>query len=57
MSPINNKIDLVEIYWTKNDKEHKVCFPRETAGVFLNKHLIPQENLGILINVGIREIN
>ena len=59
MSPINNQpIDFVELYWTKkNGDNHHACFPRKTAGVILNKHLIPQQDLGILSDAGIREIN
>jgi len=49
MSPITTEFS--EISWTKDGKDMKACFPRDTAQIFMNKHLIPQQNQGIISNV------
>jgi len=49
--------DMVELQWTRNGGETmKVIFPRKTANEFMKEHLIPQQNLGLLINVQLLEL-
>jgi len=51
------KLDMAELYWTnKHGKECKAIFPKNKAEIFLVKHLIPQKELNLITNVGIREI-
>jgi len=53
-----NKIhDMVELYWKHHDGRTMLSvWPRQTAEVFLRKHLIPQKEQGLLADVGIREL-
>ena len=52
-----NFTDMVELFWTRNTgEEMKSIFPRKTAEEFLAKHLIPQKDANLLIEVGIREL-
>lgn len=49
--------DMVQLFWTRNSgEEFKAVFPRKTAEEFLSKHLIPQQEQGLLNNVGITEL-
>jgi len=49
--------DLVELFWTFQDGRKMLnIWPRQTAEEFLNKHLIPQKEQGLLIEAGIREL-
>lgn len=48
--------DMVELKWTRGFETMNAIFPRKTAEEFLNKHLIPQEQMGLLTNVGIHEL-
>jgi hypothetical protein len=48
--------DMVELQWTRGLETMKAIFPRKTAQEFLNKHLIPQQEQGILNNVGLNEL-
>jgi hypothetical protein len=49
--------DMVQLEWTRSGGETmKVIFPRKTAHEFMEEHLIPQQQQGLLINVGIHEL-
>lgn len=49
--------DMVQLLWTRNSgEEFKAIFPRKTAEEFLSKHLIPQQEQGLLSYVGISEL-
>ncbi len=48
--------DLVELFWTRGTETMKSVFPRATAEEFLNKHLIPQKEQGLLTDAGINEL-
>ncbi len=52
-----DKIDMVELHWTRiSGESFKTLYPRHTAQEFLNKHLIPQREQGLLSYVGITEL-
>lgn len=48
--------DLVELYWVRGAQTMKSVFPRQTAEEFLQKHLIPQKEQGLLNDAGINEL-
>ena len=49
---------FVELYWVKKSGElHAAWFPESIARLMLNKHLLPQQDAGIIRNVGINRIN
>lgn len=56
--PDNNEfLDMVTLHWTRNTGEtFETVYPRRTAIEFLNKHLIPQRDQGLLSDVGITEL-
>jgi len=49
--------DMVTLFWTRNSGESfSAVYPRRTANEFLAKHLIPQQEQGLLSDAGIREL-
>lgn len=49
--------DMVELFWVRASGEtSKAIFPRKTAEEFLNKHLIPQKEQGLLTDAGFNEL-
>jgi hypothetical protein len=49
---------FVELCWTKlNGDIHKACFPESAAKIMMHKHLLPQQDAGIIRDVGIKQIN
>jgi hypothetical protein len=48
--------DMVELFWTRGSETMTSVFPRQTAEEFLTKHLKPQQEQGLLTDVGIKEL-
>jgi len=48
--------DMVELYWKHYDGRTMLSiWPRQKAEIFLQKHLIPRIEQGLLVEAGIRK--